>query len=84
MCFHSKRHFFMNLINFKLGTFINDNLKMCPETFRHDDIISGHVTFLQSSFISKCNSYTTISPIRLKLCMCTDRDVLYLKMEVTS
>ena len=33
--------------------------------------------------ISKCNIYRTTCPIELKLCMCIDRDVLYLKMEVT-
>ena len=32
---------FINPINFKLGTFM-----MCPKMFRHDDVISGHVTFL--------------------------------------
>ena len=56
---------FINPINFKLGTFIIDHLKMCPKAFRHDDVISGHVT----SHYSEAYIYRSTNPIRLKLCM---------------
>ena len=42
---------FINPINFNHGTFINDHLKMCPETVRHDDVLSVHVTFLLNFLI---------------------------------
>ena len=42
---------------------------------KHDDVIRGHI---------KGAIFQITNPVRLKLCMYIDRDVLYLKMEVTS